>query len=72
MTGIFWKINSNQLSHSQRTPAIWIRNELYESKESDKEILEGSNCWLNDNLMDAKGQKLICKALGSLETYQFT
>ena len=29
----------------------------------------GNPGWLNDNLMDA-GQQLICKALGSLETYQ--
>ena len=69
MTRIFWKMKSNESSNSQRIPAIWIKNELYELKESDKEILEGSDCWLNDNLMDA-GQKLICKALGSLETYQ--
>ena len=69
MTRIFWEIKSNESSNSQRIPAIWIKNELYVLKESDKEILEGSNCWLNDNVMDA-GQKLICKALGSLETYQ--
>ena len=69
ITRIFWKIKSNESSTSQRIPAIWIKNELYELKDSDREILEGSDCWLNDNLMDA-GQKLICKALGSLEAYQ--
>ena len=69
MIRIFWKIKSSESSNSQRIPAIWIKNELYELKESDKEILESSNCWLNDNLKDA-GQKLIYKALGSLETYQ--
>ena len=69
MTRIFWEIKSNESSNSQRIPAIWIKNELYELKESDKEILEGSNCRLNDNVMIA-GQKLICKALGSLETHQ--
>ena len=69
MTRIFWKIKSNESSNAQRIPAMWIKNELYELKESDKEILEGSDCWLNDNLTDA-GQKLICKALGNLETYQ--
>ena len=68
MTRLFWKIKSNESSHSQRIPAIWIKNELEELKKWDKEILEGSDCWLNDNLMDT-GQKLICKALGSLETY---
>ena len=69
MTRLFWKIKSNESPNCQRIPAIWIKNELYELKESDKEILEGSDCWLNDNLMDA-GQKLICKALGSLDMYQ--
>ena len=68
MTRIFWKIKSNESSNSQRIPAIWIKNELYELKELDKEILEGSDCCLNDNLMGA-GQRLICKVLGSLETY---
>ena len=69
MTRIFWKIKSNESSNSQRIPAIWIKNELYELKELDKEILEGSDWWLNDNLMNV-GQKLICKALGILKTYQ--
>ena len=69
MIGIFWKIKPNESSNSQRIPATWIKNELYELKELDKEIFEGSDCWLNDNLMDA-GEKLICKALGRVETYQ--
>ena len=69
MTCIFWKTKSNESSNSQRIPAIWTKNELYELKESNKEILEGSDCWLNDNLM-VSGQKLICKAPGSLETHQ--
>ena len=69
MTRIFWKTKSNESSNSERIPVTWINNELYELKESDKEILEGSNCWLNDNLVDA-GQKLICKTLDNLETYQ--
>ena len=65
MTWIFWKIKSNEPSNSQRIPAIWIKNELYKLKELDKEILEGSDCWLNNNLMNAS-QKLISKALSSL------
>ena len=69
MTRIFWKIKSNESSNSQRIPATQIKNELYELKESEKEILEGSNCWLNDNLINA-AQKLVCNALGSLKTYQ--
>ena len=47
----------------------WIKNELYELTVADREILESIGGWLNDNLMDA-GQQLICKALGSFETYQ--
>ena len=70
MTGISCKIKSNESPNSQRIPTIWMNKELYKLKESDKkEILEGSDCWLNNNLMD-EGQKLICKTLGSLETYQ--
>ena len=69
MTRIFWKIKPNESYNCQRIPSIWVKNELYELKEFDKEILEVSDCWLNHNLMDA-GQKLICKALSSLATYQ--
>ena len=39
------------------------------TKDSSNEILEGSDCSLNDNLMDA-GQRLIFKVLSSLKTYQ--
>ena len=46
-----------------------LKNELYQLAEADREILERKDGWLNDNLMDA-GQQLICKALGSPETYQ--
>ena len=37
--------------------------------ENDRKILESKDGWLNDNLLDAV-QQLICKAFGSLETYQ--
>ena len=47
----------------------WLKNELYELTEADKKILESKDGWLNDSLMDV-GQQLICKALGSHETYQ--
>ena len=39
MTRIFWKIKSNESSNSQRIPAIWIRNKLYEFKELYKNRL---------------------------------
>ena len=54
---------------SSQVTSSWFKNELYELTETDREILEGKDGWLNDNLMDAR-QQLICKALGSLETYQ--
>ena len=54
---------------SSQVTSSWLKNELYELTEADREILESKDGWLNDNLMDA-GQQLICKALGSLETYQ--
>ena len=42
MTRIFWKIKSNESSNSQRIPAIWIKNELYELKELDKKTLKAA------------------------------
>ena len=55
-------------SSLQVTPS-WLKNELYELTEADREILESKYGWLNDNPMDIR-QQLICKSLGSLETYQ--
>ena len=69
MTWILWKIKFKESPNFLRIPEIWIKNELYKFKESNREILEGSDCWLNDNIIDA-GKKLICKAFGSLEMYQ--
>ena len=54
---------------SSQVTSSWLNNELYELTEADREILENKDGWMNDNLMD-KGQQLICKATGSLETYQ--
>ena len=39
MTRIFCKMKSNESSNSQKISAIFIKNELYELKELDKEIL---------------------------------
>ena len=33
--------------------AIWIKNNDYHLKYSDREILFGESAWLNDNLMDS-------------------
>ena len=56
---IFWKNNNS----------IWLNNVYYRLTSADRELLESPDGLLNDQLMDA-GQKLICKALGSLESYQ--
>ena len=48
---------------------MWLKNELYEVTEADREILESKDGWLNDNFMGA-GQQLICQAVGSPKTYQ--
>ena len=67
---IFWKTKVCQPNQSSsQFTSSWLKNELYKLTEADREILESKDGWLNDNLMDA-GQQLICKALGSLETYQ--
>ena len=67
---IFWKTKVCQPNQSSsQVTSSWLKNELYETTEADREILESKDGWLNDNLMDA-GQQLICKTLGSLETYQ--
>ena len=59
----------SQITHPSQVTSSRLKNELYELTVADKEILESKDGWLNNNLMDA-GQQLICKALGSLETYQ--
>ena len=67
---IFWKTKVCQPNQSSsQVTSSWLKNELYELTEADRKILESKDGWLNNNLMDA-GQQLICKALGSLETYQ--
>ena len=54
---------------SSQVTSSWLKNELYELTDADREILESKDGCLNDSLMDP-GQQLIRKALGSLETYQ--
>ena len=67
---IFRKTKECQPNQSPlQVTSSWLKNELYETTEANREILEVKDGWLNDNLMDA-GQHLICMTLGSLETYQ--
>ena len=54
---------------SLQVTSSWLKNELYELTKADREILESKDGSLKDNLMHA-GQQLLCKAVGSLKTYQ--
>ena len=49
--------------------SFWLQNEFYYLKVEDKNILTTEDVWLNDRIMDAV-QKLICKALGKIDSYQ--
>ena len=59
------KSNSNQ---SVRQSKGVVRNKQLHAYGKRKKIFSDTE-WLNDNIMDA-GQRLICKALGRLESYQ--
>ena len=48
---------------------FWLRNDLYFLKQEDEQILLSNNAWLNDRIMDA-AQKLICKEIGTMDSYQ--
>ena len=48
---------------------FWMKYDLYNFKIEDKRILQSTDGWLNDRIMDA-AQKLICKTLGIENTYQ--
>ena len=54
--------NDNTASIS-KGKEFWIRNDLYNLKKQDTDILHSQSAWLNDHIMDA-AQKLICKTLG--------
>ena len=81
---IFWKSKAKQIVYSKhhlqdsnQQPAInddvvevfWLRNDLYFLKQEDEEVLLSNNAWLNDRMMDA-AQKLICKEIGTMDSYQ--
>ena len=60
------KSNSNQ---SVRQSKGVVRNKQLHAYGKRKKILLSDTEWLNDNIMNA-GQRLICKALGRLESHQ--
>ena len=47
----------------------WIKNNTYQLKFSDRDILVSVTGWFNDSLMDI-AQKFVCKSLGRLESWQ--
>ena len=51
-----------QNQSSSQVKSSWLKNEVYELTETDREILKSKNGWLNDNLMN-EGQQLICSIL---------
>ena len=81
---VFWKSKAKEIVHSKyrlqdsnQQPAIdddvvevfWLRNDLYFLKQEGEQILLSNNASLNDRTMDA-AQKLICKEIGTMDSYQ--
>ena len=65
---IYWKRNQTAIEVSDN-PRVWLKTDNYILTVKEKKILLSDTEWLNDNIMDAT-QKLICKALGRLESCQ--
>ena len=51
------------------TEESWLCNEMYILKKEDQHLLLSKNVLLNNLIMDA-AQKLICKEIGTVESYQ--
>ena len=49
--------------------ATWIKNNDYNLTYSDREIILSESAWWKDNLM-ASAQRLICKSVGNLASWQ--
>ena len=58
-----------EISDDSNSSKVWLKTADYLLTEKEKNILLSDTEWFNDNIMDA-AQKLICKRLGSLESYQ--
>ena len=74
----FWKQRQNiqSVNLPQQSDIIdevteepWLRNEMYILKKEDQHLLLSKDVWLYDRIMDA-AQKLICKEIGTDESYQ--
>ena len=68
---LYWKGNRKaiEISDDSNSSKVWLETADYLLTEKEKNILLSDTEWFNDNIMDA-AQKQICKALGSLESYQ--
>ena len=51
------------------TEEPWLCNEMYILKKEDQHLLLSKDAWLDDRILDA-AQKLICKEIGTDESYQ--
>ena len=65
---IYWKRYQTaiEVSNDQK---VWLETDNYTFTVKEKKILLRDTEWLNDNITDP-AQKLICKALGRLESHQ--
>ena len=61
--------DDNQDQKMVTEAAIWIKNNDYHLKYSDREILLSESVWLNNNLI-CSAQKLIYKSLSNLASWQ--
>ena len=65
---IYWERNQTAIEVPDDS-RVWLETDNYILTVKEKNILLGHTEWLNDNIMDV-AQKLICKAIGRLESYQ--
>ena len=68
---LYWKGDRKamEISDDSNSSKVWLKTADYLLTEKEKNIFLSDTEWLNDNIMDA-AQKLIYKALDSLESYQ--
>ena len=65
---MYWKRAVESLAEEENI-AVWLQNEFYYLKNEDKNILMTKDAWPNNGIMDA-AQKLICKALSKIDSFQ--
>ena len=65
---VYWKKAAESFAKEENL-AFWFQNEFYSLKNEGKNILMTKDAWLNNRIMYA-AQKLICKALGKIDTFR--